>query len=82
MPDLAYDVVALQFPVVYTNDGDHDPAGLAEQQSRRDVIQCVDDAALRATEQPYSIVTGQRLRHRAASASAWRSSMTPPTPRC
>ena len=28
MPDLTYDVVALQFPIVYSNDGDHDPDGL------------------------------------------------------
>jgi hypothetical protein len=28
MPDLTYDVVAVQFPIVYTNDGDHDPDGL------------------------------------------------------
>ncbi|WP_067500090.1 multicopper oxidase domain-containing protein [Actinoplanes sp. TFC3] len=28
MPDLTYDVVARQFPIVYTNDGDHDPGGL------------------------------------------------------
>ncbi|GLY99071.1 hypothetical protein [Actinoplanes sp. NBRC 103695] len=28
MADLTYDVVALEFPVVYTIDGDHDPSGL------------------------------------------------------
>ncbi|MFG1610368.1 multicopper oxidase domain-containing protein [Actinoplanes sp. NPDC049265] len=28
MADLTYDVVAVQFPVVYTDDGDHDPDGL------------------------------------------------------
>ena len=28
MPDLTYDVVAVQFPIVYTHDGDHDPDGL------------------------------------------------------
>jgi FtsP/CotA-like multicopper oxidase with cupredoxin domain len=27
MPDLTYDVVALEFPIVYTADGDHDPSG-------------------------------------------------------
>jgi FtsP/CotA-like multicopper oxidase with cupredoxin domain len=28
MPDLTYDVVALEFPIVYGVDGDHDPNGL------------------------------------------------------
>ncbi|WP_250032483.1 multicopper oxidase domain-containing protein [Paractinoplanes maris] len=28
MPDLTYDVIAMEFPIVYTNDGDHDPNGL------------------------------------------------------
>ncbi|WP_305784528.1 multicopper oxidase domain-containing protein [Symbioplanes lichenis] len=28
MPDLTYDVIALQFPIVYGLDGDHDPDGL------------------------------------------------------
>lgn len=28
MPDLTYDVVALEFPIVYSDDGDHDPSGL------------------------------------------------------